>query len=198
MVTRCLHTSTPDETPLAAAERPYAANADKTPYGGSNYDSYYTYPGNILNPMTGLPVLGLPAEQSGQAPMMATLSPSINLENQFADLQLFPPSVTANELYATVAQDLSDRLQLFFEGRFAERNALQSNFPNETVLEVPPSNPYYVNPFGGVGDTSGCLRAVLRIDRSGAAIFSGDSQVYMATLGTRAADGPNVAGDPER
>lgn len=170
-----------DETPLAAAERPYAANADKTPYGGSNYDSYYTYPGNILNPNTGLPVLGLPAEQSGQAPMMAALSPSINLENQFAGLQLFP-EVTANELYATVAQDLSDRLQLFFEGRFAERNALQSNLPNETALEVPPSNPYYVNPFGGVGDTA---VAYSFAHDYGPSIFSGDSQVYMATLGTR-------------
>ncbi len=35
-----------DTTPLDAADRRYAANADKTPYGGSNYDSYYSNPGN--------------------------------------------------------------------------------------------------------------------------------------------------------
>src|SRR6185312_6050083 len=29
-----------DTTPLDASERSYAANADKTPYGGGNYDSY--------------------------------------------------------------------------------------------------------------------------------------------------------------
>ena len=37
--------------------------------------------------------------------------------------------MTSNELYATAAQDLSDRLQLFFEGRFAERDALESGLP---------------------------------------------------------------------
>jgi outer membrane receptor protein involved in Fe transport len=169
-----------DETPLAAAERPYAANEDKTPYGGSNYDSYYTYPGNILNPVTGLPIYGLPA-QSGQAPMMAALSPSINLQNQYAGLQLFP-DVTANELYATAAQDLSERLQLFFEGRFAERDALQSNLPDYAQLQVPPSNPYYVNPFGAVGDAA---VAYSFAHDYGPTIFSADSQVYMTTLGTR-------------
>lgn len=170
-----------DETPLAAAERPYAANADKTPYGGSNYDSYYTYPGNILNPNTGLPIYGLAAEQSGQAPMMAALSPSINLENQYASLQLFP-DVTTNELYGTVTQDLSDRLQLFFEGRFAERNALENNLPDQQPLYVPPSNPYYVNPFSG---EPYALVAYSFAHDYGPSKFSADSQVYMTTLGTR-------------
>ncbi len=170
-----------DETPLAAAARPYAANADKTPYGGADYDSYYTYPGNILNPVTALPVYGLPAQQGGQVPMMAALSPSINLENQFAGLQIFP-EVTANELYATAAQDLSERLQLFFEGRFAERDALQDNLPNETVLQVPPSNPYYVNPFSGAPDA---LVAYSFAHDYGPTVFSADSQVYMTMLGTR-------------
>jgi iron complex outermembrane recepter protein len=171
-----------DETPLAAAERPYAANADKTPYGGGNYDSYYTYPGNIINPETGLPVYGLPATKGGQTPIMAALlSPSINLENQFAGLQLFP-DVTANELYATAAQDLNERLQLFFEGRFAERDALESYFPDPVALSVPSSNPFYVNPFGGVGNTD---VAYSFAHDYGPSIFSAGSQVYVGTLGTK-------------
>jgi outer membrane receptor protein involved in Fe transport len=170
-----------DETPLAAAERPYAANADKTPYGGGNYDSYFTYPGNILNPATGLPVYGLPAAQGGQAQRMAALSPSINLENQFADAQIFP-DVTANELYATVAQDLNERLQLFFEGRFAERDALEGDVPATATLAVPPSNPYYVNPFGGTGEIP---VAYSFAHDYGPGTFSANSQVYMTTLGAR-------------
>jgi iron complex outermembrane recepter protein len=170
-----------DETPLAAAERPYAANADKTPYGGSNYDSFYTDPGNIVNPVSGLPIYGLPAVPSGQAPMLAALSPSINLENQFAGLQIFP-EVTANELYATAAQDLSDRLQLFFQGRFAERQALQSDLPAIAELQVPPSNPYYVNPYSSAPEA---LVAYSFAHDYGPTVFSGDSQVYMTTLGTR-------------
>ena len=168
-----------DETPLAAAARPYAANADKTPYGGGNYDTYYTYPGNILNPTTGLPIYGLPAAQGRQAPMLSALSPSINLQNQFADLQIFP-EVTANELYATAAQDLSDRLQLFLEGRFAQRQALQDGFPDPEELVVPPSNPYYVNPYGG-----DALVAYSFGHDYGPTVFSADTQAYMATLGSR-------------
>lgn len=170
-----------DETSLAAAERPYAANADKTPYGGGNYDSYYTYPGNILNPATLLPVYGLPEARSGQALTMAALSPSINLSNQLAGLQIFP-DVTANELYATASQDLTARLQLFFEGRFTERDALENYFPDEELLTVPQSNPYYMNPFSGVPYT---LVAYSFAGDYGPTTFSADTQVYMGTLGTR-------------
>jgi outer membrane receptor protein involved in Fe transport len=170
-----------DETPLAAAERPYAANTDKTPYGGGNYDSYYSYPGNILNPNTLLPAYGLAAPQNGQAPMVAALSPTLNLENQFAGMQLFP-EVTANELYATVVQDLSEKLQLFFEGRFAERDALESYLPDTATLQVPASNPYYVNPYGGVPYT---LVAYSFLNDYGPTAFSADSQVYMGTLGSK-------------
>ena len=170
-----------DETPLAAAERPYAANADKIPYGGSNYDSYYSYPGNILNPATMLPEYGTPAEQSGQMLTAAALLPSINLENQFAGLQLFP-EVTANELYATAAQDLNGSLQLFFEGRFAERNALESYLPDEALLTVPPSNPFYVNPFNGAPYA---VAAYSFAHDYGPSIFSAGSQVYMGTVGSK-------------
>lgn len=170
-----------DETPLAAADRPYAANADKTPYGGGNYDSYYTYPGNILDPATLLPVYGLTARQSGQAPAMAALSPSIGLNNQLAGLQLFP-AVTAHEWYATAAQDLSAQVQLFFEGRLTERDALERYLPDEALLTVPQSNPYYVNPFAGVPYT---LVAYNFSGDYGATTFSADTQVYTGTLGTR-------------
>jgi iron complex outermembrane recepter protein len=170
-----------DETPLAAAERPYAANADKTPYGGSNYDSYYSYPGNILNPATMLPEYGTPAAASGQMLTAAALLPSINLQNQFAGLQLFP-EVMANELYATAAQDLNDRLQLFFEGRFAERNALESYLPDEALLTVLPSNPFYVNPFSGAPYT---LVAYSFAHDYGPSVFSAGSQVYMGTVGSK-------------
>jgi outer membrane receptor protein involved in Fe transport len=170
-----------DESPLAAAERPYAANADKTPYGGANYDSYYSYPGNIVNPVTGLPTYGLPAAQSGQAPMMAALLPSLNLQNQFVGVQLFP-DVRANELYAAAAQDLSERLQVFFEGRFTARETLESYLPDTQLLQVPPANPFYVNPFSSLSPVA--LVAYSFLNDYGPSMFSTGSQVYMGTLGT--------------
>ncbi|HEY6515970.1 MAG TPA: TonB-dependent receptor [Steroidobacteraceae bacterium] len=170
-----------DESALAAAKRAYAANGDKTPYGGANYDSYYSYPGNIVNPVTGLPAYGLPAAQTGQAPTMAALLPSYNLQNQFAEAQLFP-EVQANELYAAAAQDLNERLQVFFEGRFTERNTLENYLPDTQLLQVPPSNPFYVNPFSSITPTA--LVAYSFSNDYGPSIFATRSQVYMGTLGT--------------
>jgi outer membrane receptor protein involved in Fe transport len=170
-----------DTTPLAAAARPYAANADKTPYGGGNYDSYYSNPGNILDPATLQPAYGIPAGQNGEGLSAAALSSNINLENQFAREQIFP-GVRAHELYTAVTQDVDDRLQLFFHGRFAERDALRTNFPNEQILTVPPSNPFYVNPFAGVPVT---LVAYSFAQDYGPQVFSAKSQVYAGAAGAR-------------
>lgn len=170
-----------DTTPLAAAQRPYAANADKTPYGGGDYDSYYSNPGNILNPATLLPAYGIPAAQNGQGLTAAALSSNINLENQFAQTQLFP-EVRAHELYATATQDLGDRAQLFFEGRFAERDALRDYLPDPQVLVVPPSNPFYVNPYPGVPYT---LVAYSFLRDFGPEIFSARTEMYAGTAGAK-------------
>jgi iron complex outermembrane recepter protein len=170
-----------DTTPLDAADRPYAANADKTPYGGGNYDSYYSNPGNILNPATLQPAYGIPAGQNGKGLTPMALSPSINLENQYARAQLFP-EVRAHELYAGAGQNLTDRLGIFFEGRFAERDALRSYIPNAQILAVPASNPFYVNPYAGLPYT---LVAYSFSRDFGPTIFSAKSQVYTGTAGLK-------------
>ena len=170
-----------DASPLAAAERPYAANADKTPYGGGNYNSYYANPGNFLDPATQQPAYGIPAGQNGHALSPTALSSSINLENQFAQYQIFP-DVRAHKLYAALAQNVNARLQLFLNGRFAERDALRDYFPDQQVLAVPPSNPFYVNPFAGVP------YALLAYGFSrdyGPQIFSAGSEVYAGTAGAK-------------
>jgi outer membrane receptor protein involved in Fe transport len=170
-----------DTTPLDAADRPYAANADKTPYGGGNYDSYYSNPGNFVDPATLQPTYGIPMGQNGQALSQAELSSGINLENQFARYQIFP-DVRAHKLYAAVVQDFNDSTQLFFNGRFAERDALRSAFPDTGLLAVPPSNPFYVNPFGG---TPVALVAYSFSRDLGPQIFSAKSLVYVGAVGAK-------------
>lgn len=170
-----------DQTPLAAAERAYAANADKRPYGGANYQSYYSNPGNILDPATLEPVYGLPLGQNGTALTAAQLSPRINLENQFARAQLFP-QVTAHEFYAAASQELGADLELFAQGRIARRNTLISNLPDQRVLMVPATSPFYVNPFGGVPYT---LVAYSFSKDFGSVMFASRTQVYLGTLGAK-------------
>ena len=171
-----------DTTPLAAADRPYAANANKTPYGGGNYDSYESNPGNILNPVTQLPEYGIPAGQNGVGLSPAALSSTINLENQFAQYQIFP-EVRAHELYTAAAQDVNEDVQVFFNGRLAERDALRSDFPARQILMVPPSNPFYLNPFGGVPNALSVAYSFA--PDFGPTIFAARTQAYTGTLGSK-------------
>src|SRR6185437_3967141 len=106
-----------DTTPLDASERSYAANADKTPYGGGNYDSYYGNPGNILDPLTQQPAYGIPAGQEGKSLTAAQLTPQVNLANPFAGVEIFP-EIRAHELYAAGTQSIGSRAQLFAQARF--------------------------------------------------------------------------------
>jgi len=168
-----------DMTPLAASERRYAADADKTPYGGGNYDTYYSDPGNILNPATLLPLYGAPAAQHGEELTAAALLPAINLQNQFAQVDIFP-EVRTHELYGTAAQDIGRRVQLFVEGRFAQRDTLERTFPDTKLLAVPPSNPYYVNPFSKVPYA---LVAYSFARDFGPGAFAAKTQVYVGTAG---------------
>jgi iron complex outermembrane receptor protein len=168
-----------DATPLAAANRPYAADANKTPYGGGNYESYYSNPGNILDPATLQPAYGIPAGQDGRSLTVAQLTPRINLANPFAQEQIFP-EIIAHEVYAAGTQDIGSRAQLFGQARFTQRDTLASNVPNTQILAVPPSNPFYVNPYQGVPYT---LEAYSFGSDLGPTEFASRTQVYTVTLG---------------
>ena len=168
-----------DASPLSASERPYAANADKTPYGGSNYDSYYSNPGNILDPLTLQPTYGIPAGQNGKALDTGALSPNINLENPFSQLQIFPER-TAHEFYAAASENVNKTLGLFVRARYAQRDTTLSGLPDQQVLPVPATNAFDVNPYPGVPYT---LVAYSFQRDFGPTRFASRSRVYMGTLG---------------
>jgi len=168
-----------DATPLEAADRPYAASADKTPYGGGNYDSYYSNPGNVLDPMTEQPAYGIPRGQDGKSLSAGELSAGINLANPFAQAQIFPDT-TAHEVYASGSQSIGSRVQLFAQGRFTQRNSRANYLPDEQILVVPPTNPFYVNPFAGMPYT---LEAYSFARDLGPTTFASRTNAYMTTLG---------------
>lgn len=164
-----------DATPLGAAARPYAANADKTPFGGGNYDSYYTNPGNILDPRTLQPTYGI----SGAASGTTALSPVVNLQNPFSAYQIFPDRM-AQEFYGSVSEHIGSDVDLFAQGRYALRNTSRSALPDSQVLQVPASNPFYVNPYPGVPYT---LVAYNFLPLLGPTRFASKTRVYMGTAG---------------
>jgi outer membrane receptor protein involved in Fe transport len=134
-----------NSTDLAADARGYAANADKRPYGGADYRSYFTTPGNILDPNTLLPIYGIPANPSGAKLTLSELLPTTRLENQFVPYQIFPQQ-TSHSVYAAGSQQAGDNVELFAEGRFTQRRTYVEHFPDAETLYVPATNPF--NPFG--------------------------------------------------
>ena len=167
-----------DGTELAAAARGYAANSNKTPYGGTDFRSIFSDPGNIVNPATGQAIYGIPAGSTSVPLNPATLSSTINLQNTFARTLLFPQR-TQNSVYATGSQNVGDSVELFAEGRFSQRKTFVQTFPQTDTLDVPGNNPF--NPFPG-----SVTPVAYSFSRSlGPISFSGETRNYLGTLGAR-------------
>jgi outer membrane receptor protein involved in Fe transport len=158
-----------DGTALDASARGYVANTDKQPYGGADYRSFNSDPGNILDPTTLQPIYGI--TPSG-------LSSTINRENSYAQYQLFSQR-TQHSVYATGSQQLSDNLELFADGRYTRRNTHVQHSPVGLTLEAPGDNPF--NPFQG----SNTLVAYSFGQSLGPTTFAGETQNYMGTMGAR-------------
>ena len=168
-----------DATPLSAAERAYAADADKADYGGGNHDPYYGNPGNILDPLTLQPAYGIPRGQDGGSLSATELTSVINLQNPFVGYQIFPER-TAHELYASASEHPGPALRLFVRVRYAQRDTQISALPSLQVLRVPSSNAFYVNPYPAVPYT---LVAYSFLRDFGPTRFSSRSRLYMGMFG---------------
>lgn len=112
-----------DAMALAAASRAYAADADKRPFGGEDYRSVYSDPGNLFNPATPGQLYAISAGQIGVARPIGTIPSSneVNLENPFAQYEIFPHRVS-HSVYVSATQEVLDSLELFSEARFTRRD----------------------------------------------------------------------------
>jgi iron complex outermembrane recepter protein len=141
-----------ERTSLAATDRDFAANADKGSLGGRDFRRVGSNPGNILDPQTLQPVFAIPRGQDGTSLSAGDLLPEVvNYRNQFADTQLLPDK-HAHNLYFSGSQHLSEHLELFAEGRYAQRDIRATPFLSADagpLLLVPATNPFFVDPFGG-------------------------------------------------
>jgi iron complex outermembrane recepter protein len=167
-----------DGTALSASARGYAANGDKQPYGGADYRSIDSDPGNILNPITLQPIYGIPAGAGGVPLSSSALSSTFNLQNTFAQYQLFAQR-TQHSVYATGSQQVGDNIELFAEGRFTQRITHVQDFPQDDTLLVPGNNPF--NPFQGSTTVVGYSFG----QSLGPVTFAGETRNYMGTVGAK-------------
>ena len=163
-----------DASELPISARGYAASANKAPYGGGDYRSFYTAPGNIVDPNTLVPIYGGTTGTSSTSPQ---LSSSINYENDLAKYGLFPQE-TQHSVYGTGREEIGP-VELFAEGRFTQRSTYQTKAYQDTTVSLGPNNPY--NPFPG---------STTLVDYSfsgafGPVTFANETRNYVSTLGAR-------------
>jgi len=138
-----------ERTSLAATARRYSKNADKRPLGGSDLRSFYSNPGNIIDPFSQDSVLGIPSGQNGRSLTVEDLLPgAVNLQNQLEFRDLLP-NRTTHSMFLTASQKITERFKLFAEGRYTHRDITATERGQRLQLLVPASNPFFVDPFGG-------------------------------------------------
>ena len=139
---------------LRYAAKPFSADSDLTPLGGDNFRSDFSVPGNIIRVTLadGTRVNGQWAIPDGQGGTNLTpgdlLEDEVNLFNQNQPLNLLK-NQKRHGVFATASQELSERFEIFAEGRFSNRD-FEDSFRGFTITRtVPSSNAFFVDPFGG-------------------------------------------------
>ena len=163
-----------DATALPISARGYAASANKAPYGGGDYRSFYTDPGNIVDSNTLLPIYGGTAGTSSSSPQLTS---TINYANNSAQYFLFPQA-TQHSLYGTGREEIGN-LELFAEGRFTQRSTYEQGAYATTTVPLGANNPF--NPFPG---------STTLVDYSfsrefGPITFADETRNFVGTLGAR-------------
>jgi iron complex outermembrane recepter protein len=135
---------------LRASERDYTRSADLRPLGGSDWRSFLSNPGTILGFSTSgalVPLYAVPPEQNGQNLTPGDFLPGANLEN-FREQSDTLPRQERHSAYATIEQEITPGVRLFAEGRYGRRDFEYNGQASTSVMQVLPSNPYFVSPTG--------------------------------------------------
>ncbi len=129
---------------LSASARSYSASSDKRPLG-DDFRSLLSNPGNLYDPRTLMPALGLPDKKGDIT--VADLSTTLNRSDRmhYADLL---PNRRQHNLVLNAEHRFSDRFSVLAEARFARQDIQFQNFPAERPLALPATNPFAVNPYG--------------------------------------------------
>ncbi|HEY2707195.1 MAG TPA: TonB-dependent receptor [Caulobacteraceae bacterium] len=137
---------------LHSAQRPYTANANLTPFGGTDEDVFYAHPGNILvpNPATGAftPEWAIPTGQNGTGLTPSSFLPGqVNLSNQREGSDVLPQQKRYSS-YLSFTQQLGDRVTFDADVRFTDRDFAYNLIQAVDIFPVTKANPFFVSPNG--------------------------------------------------
>jgi iron complex outermembrane receptor protein len=139
-----------DRGSLAANARPFFSN-DLRPYGGADQRSTQAAPGNVL---IGRNIYAIPAGQDGTGLNPSQLVLGGGNRYDAGTVGDFLPSQKRDTLYANAYHKFSDRLEVFYEGLYSQRDYSQRTAPLGANLNVPAASPYYVRPAGAPAGAS--------------------------------------------
>lgn len=129
---------------LSASDRSFATE-DLRAFGGPDYRTGFSNPGTIV---AGGTTYAIPKGQNGSGIAAGNLTPGTsNLQDGWLGADLLPRQ-RRQSVYASLSQNITDRLSLSAEGLFSERryNKHDNSSGYNATVSVPPSNPFYVNP----------------------------------------------------
>lgn len=138
--------------PLSALDRPYTADGDLRPYGGTDHRNIFSTPGNIVafDAPTASYVsrFAIRPNASGSAQGPADfVAGGTNLQITSLGLDLLP-DMRRHSLYGRVRQSLGDRLDLTADVRYARRTYEHVAGGSVGLFNVTRNNPYFVSPNG--------------------------------------------------
>jgi iron complex outermembrane recepter protein len=120
--------------------------SDLSPWHGTNFDSLMSNPATIFDSQGRL--WGVPSGQDGTALKPAQLLPGPNLSDGIAGTWLLPHQERLN-LLASATWKVADDWNLFFNSLLNRRRIEAVQAPLKSVLSVPSTNPFYLNPVSG-------------------------------------------------
>ncbi len=142
-----------DRTALAAADRAFTATSDLRPWGGSNFSSISTNPGNITRIGVTNVVLAIPEGQDGTSLSEADLLAGVTNQRPLQDGNDLIPGHTTQSVFASLRQSLTPDLDIYADILGSRRETESDRWQNNVTLVVPETNAYRVlnNLFPGQG-----------------------------------------------
>jgi outer membrane receptor protein involved in Fe transport len=161
-------------------DRRFAASTDLTALGGTDWRGVGGNPANIIADGR---TFAIPRGQNGTSLSPATFDPEAPPNRH--DIRAgedFIPKQERHSVFVSLTQTLAKTTDLFAEARFSSRDNITQFDSGLIDLEVPDTNPFFVDPTG-----TG-LRSVIVDNYSfrndiGPMLNSGESDVYGAVLG---------------
>ena len=140
---------------LSSLDRPYTADGDLRPFGGTDHRIFYSAPGNIVAFSGGayVPQFAIRPNASGAAQGPADfVAGAENRQTASLGVDLLP-SLERHSAYGRFAQSLGDRLEISGDLRYNRRNHDVATAASAGVFAVTRANPWFVSPTGAASHT---------------------------------------------